>query len=186
LRGPCLTFGFSSTTRSQQTSSVVSDQPAGGADASAAASPAQDANAVATANAAAQTRLQSGNFFERLGHFYAEDWSGTLPSGPTPVRRALDAPLDSAPFPNADWGYGGSPDIGAPDGNVYPLMTALKLQNSSTKVYGWVAPSFNVSTSGSNNFPVSYDIFPNRVELNQAVIYIEKLPDTVQTTLAIT
>jgi hypothetical protein len=58
------------------------------------------------------------------------------PPGPTPVRRALDAPLDSAPFPNADWGYGGSPDIGAPDGNVYPLMTALKLQNSSTKVYG--------------------------------------------------
>ena len=61
-------------------------------------------------------------------------------------------------------------------------MTALGLQASRTKIYGWVAPSFNVSTSGKNNFPVSYDIYPNRIELNQAVIYIERLPDTVQKT----
>src|ERR1700747_1182649 len=83
-------------------------------------------------------------------------------------RRALPAPLDSPPFPNTDWGYGGSPDIGAPDGNVYPLMTALKRENARTKIYGWVAPSINFSTSGTNNFPVSYDIFPNKIELNQA------------------
>src|SRR6202034_1422791 len=61
-------------------------------------------------------------------------------------------------------------------------MTALGLQASRTKIYGWVAPSFNVSTSGKNNFPVSYDIYPDRIELNQAVIYIERLPDTVQKT----
>ena len=59
-------------------------------------------------------------------------------------------------------------------------MSALKLQNSRTKIYGWVAPSFNYSTSGKNNFPVSYDVFPNSVVLNQAVIYVERLPDTVQ------
>ena len=121
-----------------------------------------------------------GNFFERLGQFYVQDWKGTNPSGPTPARRALDAPLDSSPFPSADWGYGGSPLIGTPDGNVYPLMTALKLENSRVKVYGWVAPSVNFSTSDKNSFPVSYDIFPNRLELNQAVIYVERLPDTVQ------
>jgi hypothetical protein len=57
-----------------------------------------------------------------------------------------------------------------PDGNDYPLMTALGLEASRTKIYGWVAPSFNVSTSGKNNFPLTYDIFPNRIELNQAVI----------------
>jgi Putative beta-barrel porin-2, OmpL-like. bbp2 len=123
-----------------------------------------------------------GNFFERLGQFYKEDWEGKLPSSPAPARRALDAPLDSSPFPSSDWGYGGSPAIGVPDGNVYPLMTALKLENSRTKVYGWVAPSFNVSTSSNNNFPLSYDIFPDRVELNQAVIYIERLENTVQKT----
>jgi hypothetical protein len=49
-------------------------------------------------------------------------------------------------------------------------MTALGLEASRTKIYGWVAPSFNVSTSGKNNFPLTYDIFPNRIELNQAVI----------------
>ena len=61
-------------------------------------------------------------------------------------------------------------------------MTALGLEASRTKIYGWVAPSFNVSTSGKNNFPLTYDIFPNRIELNQAVLYVERLPDTVQKT----
>ncbi len=124
----------------------------------------------------------SGDFFERLGQFYRQDWAGTNPTTPSPAKRGLPAPLDSPPFPNADWGYGGSPDIGAPDGNVYPLMSALKLNQSRTKVYGWIAPSINFSTSGHNNFPVSYDIFPNKIELNQAVIYLERLPNTVQNT----
>lgn len=61
-------------------------------------------------------------------------------------------------------------------------MSALKLESSRTKIYGWVAASFNFSTSDQNNFPLSYDIFPNKIELNQAVAYIERLPDTVQNT----
>jgi Putative beta-barrel porin-2, OmpL-like. bbp2 len=122
------------------------------------------------------------NVFKRLGKFYAADWTGKLRGSPTPERRALDAPLESPPFPSSDWGYGGSPPIGVPDGNVYPLMTALKMENRRTKVYGWVAGSVNASTSSKNNFPVSYDIFPNRVEMNQAVVYIERLPNTVQKT----
>ena len=61
-------------------------------------------------------------------------------------------------------------------------MSALNLENSRTKVYGWLAGSFNFSTSAQNNFPVSYDIFPNKIELNQAVVYIERLADTVQNT----
>jgi len=138
-----------------------------------------DPSGTADGKASAGTSEQGG-FFERLGSFYFHDWSGTLPSTPQHIRRAMDSPLESSPFPNPDWGYGGSPDVGAPDGNVYPLMNALKLQDSRTKIYGWVAPSFNLSTSDKNNFPVSYDIFPNRIELNQAVIYVERLPDTVQ------
>ena len=169
-----LVLGFSPQARSQQLSD--SDPATTAPATTASATPAADDSA-----AQEQERLQSGNFFQRLGHFYVDDWTGKLPSGPAPARRALDAPLDSAPFPNTDWGYGGSPDIGAPDGNTYPLMNALKLENSRTKVYGWVAPSFNVSTSNNNNFPLSYDIFPDRIELNQAVIYVERLPDTVQT-----
>ena len=121
-----------------------------------------------------------GNFFERLMQFYHQDWAGTNPAGTLPAKRGLPAPLDSPPFPFSDWGYGGSPDIGAPDGNTYPLMSALGLEGSRTKIYGWVATSINFSTSNKNNFPVSYDIFPNTIGVNQAVIYVERLPDTVQ------
>ena len=142
---------------------------------------AQDAPAASTqTEAATPTPIEGSNVFTRLGHFYADDWKGTLPSAPTPQRRMLDAPLDSSPFPSSDWGYGGSPAIGLPDANVYPLMNALGLPNSRTKIYGWIAASGNYSTSSKNSFPVTYDIFPNRVELNQAVVYIERLPDTVQ------
>ena len=123
----------------------------------------------------------TGNFFHRLAQFYSQDWAGSNPAGPSVTKRGLPAPVDSPPFPFSDWTYGGAPNIGAPDGNTYPLMSALGLQNSRTKVYGWVAGSFNFSTSAKNNFPVSYDIFPNKIGLNQAVVYIERLPDTVQT-----
>ena len=121
-----------------------------------------------------------GNFFQRLMQFYHQDWAGTNPSIPAPAKRGLPAPLDSPPFPSSDWIYGGAPNIGGPDTNTYPLMAALNLENSRTKVYGWVATSFDFSTSGRNNFPVSYDIFPNKIQVNQAVVYIERLPDTVQ------
>src|SRR5215467_14193582 len=87
---------------------------------------------------AANAQPFTGNFFQRLGEFYLRDWKGTLPSGPAPQRRALDSPLDSPPFPSSDWGYGGTSAIGVPDGNVYPLMTALNHADSRTKVYGWV------------------------------------------------
>lgn len=46
----------------------------------------------APAAAPAQGSGLHGNFFERLGQFYKEDWTGKLPSSPTPPRRPLDAP----------------------------------------------------------------------------------------------
>ena len=147
------------------------------------ASNANAANAQSQASSSApQADLSAGNFFQRFGRYYSRDWKGTLPNAPSATRRALDQPLDSPPYPSSDWGYGGSPAIGIPDGNSYPLMTALKLQNHRTKIYGWIAPSFNGSTSAKNNFPLSYDVFPNSVVLNQAVLYVERLPDTVQNT----
>src|SRR5271170_5030713 len=88
-----------------------------------------------------------GNFFQRLVQFYQQDWAGTNPSTPLPSKRGLPAPLDSPPFPSSDWIYGGAPDLGAPDGNTYPLMSALGLNDSRTKVYGWVATSIDFSTS---------------------------------------
>jgi hypothetical protein len=122
-----------------------------------------------------------GGFLKRLIEFYRKDWKGQAQSGQEPTRRIPPAPLDSPPYPSADWNYGGAPVIGAPDTNVYPLMQALNDGQSRIKLYGWVEPSLNVSTSKHTLFPLGYNIFANRVELDQAVLYIERLPDTVQT-----
>src|ERR1017187_8959830 len=54
------------------------------------------------------------NFFSRWADFYRQDWSPTTASSPAPPRRGLPSPLDSPPFPNSDWSYGGSPVIGEP------------------------------------------------------------------------
>lgn len=54
-------------------------------------------------------------------------------------------------------------------------------EDSHVKVYGWLEGSLNFSTSHLSNLPTAYDIFPNRVELDQAVLYVERLPDSVQT-----
>jgi len=132
---------------------------------------------------------QPRGFLKRLYRAYADDWSGTAASGPNPPSRVPPSPLNSPPFPNSDWSYGGSPEIGAPDTNVPPLMQALyggtngqAWENSRVKVYGWLEPSFNLSTSHNSNLPSAYDIFPDRIELDQAVVYVERIPDSVQTT----
>lgn len=128
------------------------------------------------------------SFFKRFSQAYAKDWQGNADSGPQPPRRALPSPLPSPPFPFSGWPYGGSPEIGVPDTNVPPLMQALYAgsngeagEKSRVKVYGWVAGSLNLSTSHHSNYPAAYDIFANRIEFDQAVLYIERLPDTVQT-----
>src|SRR5580704_9691145 len=122
------------------------------------------------------------NFFARWAHFYREDWSPstTSASGPAPARRGLPSPLDSPPFPNSDWSYGGSPVIGEPDGNSYPLMSAINGAKCRTKIYGWLDPSLNFSTSTNSNAPEANDVYSNRFELNQFVLYAERLPDSVQ------
>jgi len=123
---------------------------------------------------------ETKGFFARWAEFYRRDWSGTTASSPAPARRGLPSPLDSPPFPNADWSYGGSPVIGEPDTNNYPLMTAINQARSRTKVYGWVDPTLNFSTSAHRNEPEANDVYSNRLEMNQLVLYAERLPDSVQ------
>ena len=121
-----------------------------------------------------------GGFFGKLREFYREDWHGTAPASPAPPRRGLPSPRESPPFPNSDWSYGGAPVLGEPDTNSYPLMTAWNGARSRTKVYGWIDPTVNGSTSTHSNSPEANDAYSNRFELNQAVVYVERLPDTVQ------
>jgi hypothetical protein len=111
---------------------------------------------------------------------------GAAPAPSEPVRRALPSPWDSPPFPGSE--YLG-PTIGVPISTPdYPLMHALKdsaigrwQKESRIDIYGWVNSSWNLSTSKASNLPNVYDIVPNRVELNQAVLRFERNPDTVQT-----
>jgi Putative beta-barrel porin-2, OmpL-like. bbp2 len=121
-------------------------------------------------------------FVASLADFYKQDWhpDPNAPSSTPAPRRGLPQPLDSPPFPSADWSYGGSPTLGEPDANSYPLMTAVDGNRSRTKLYGWFDTSVNGSTSTHRNSPEANDLDSNRFELNQAVLYFERLPNTVQ------
>ena len=70
--------------------------------------------------------------------------------------------------------------IGEPDGNSYPLMTAINGATSRSKIYGWIDPTLNFSTSSNSNAPEANDVYSNRFEMNQFVVYAERLPDSVQ------
>jgi hypothetical protein len=142
----------------------------------------QPDNNPAPPNAPTQSTPEKKNFFAGWADFYHQDWSPTTTtaSSPAPPRRGLPSPLDSPPFPNSDWSYGGSPVIGEPDTNSYPLMTAINQARSRTKLYGWIDPTLNFSTSSRSNAPEANDVFANRFEMNQIVLYAERLPDSVQ------
>lgn len=101
----------------------------------------------------------------------------------TTKRRAKPAPFDSI-FPSSE--YLG-PTIGVPNTDPIYLLTKLlwqalpPLKDHGIRIYGWVNPSFNSSSSNQSNIPLSYNIVPNRIELDQFVLRVERIPDTVQT-----
>ena len=59
-------------------------------------------------------------------------------------------------------------------------MFAIKHESSRAKLYGWIDSSVNGSTSVHRNSPEANDLYSNRFEIDQAVLYFERLPDTVQ------
>ena len=148
------------------------------------------------------------SFWKRLDEAYREQFGAPAYTPPTPpatnappaasTRRGKPAPFDAPPFPTGEWQIGGTPVIG--DQNLtpdFPLMEALyegplgeTIAPSNIRVYGWVDTSGNVSTSQkqgvgvngqSANYPAAYSQRPDRVELNQAVVYFERTPDENQT-----
>jgi hypothetical protein len=124
------------------------------------------------------------SFFARLAQAYRQDWNPNTQEGPAPERRGFPGPLDSPPFPSSDYSVGGTPVIGAPDTQTYPLMEAINGNRGRTKIYGWFNGGFNVSTSNRGvgaNSPAAYYYTPNTLVPDQQVLYIERLPNTVQT-----
>jgi hypothetical protein len=137
-----------------------------------------------------QKNSEQHGFFYRFAKAYSDDWKGVSDDSEEPQRRVFPAPVSSPPFPFSDWPYGGSPVIGVQDSAGGPLMTAIYggehadwWQSSRVKIYGWINGGFNVSTSDKHygNAPAAYYLQPNSVQLDQAALYVERTPDTVQT-----
>jgi len=141
------------------------------------------------------------NFFTRLYHAYVDEWGmATAPVDPNappgpPSRRPPpwpSAPVSSPPFPFADWPQGGNDYIGVSTPNAVdsPLTKAINsewLNDAHIQIYGWINPGGNVSSAktgiingAGGNAPAAYMYVPNIVQLDQAVVYVERVPDTVQ------
>jgi hypothetical protein len=137
------------------------------------------------------------DFWTRLVNYYAlEIGHDAAPPDPTapPGRRPgwTPAPQTQPPYPFTEWPYGGATSLGVtrPNSVDSPLMTALSntyvgkaLNQAHIQIYGWVNFGGNVSTNNvkpGGNWPAAYMYTPNTAQLDQAVIYIERLPDTVQ------
>lgn len=104
-----------------------------------------------------------------------------------PKRRALPAPFESPPFPSAE--YQGYPLVGVPpDDTEYPLMKSIYdtswgdwFKCNRIRIYGWFNGSGNLSNCKDSNMPDSYWFVPNRFELDQFVLRLERQVDSVQT-----
>jgi hypothetical protein len=104
----------------------------------------------------------------------------------TSPRRVPPSPWDSPPFPVSE--YQGYPLIGVPPNpNTDPLQEALYLgpygdaiKDSRVEVHGWVTAGGNWSNSHRSNLPSAYWIVPNSLEVDQAVIKLEREVDWAQ------
>jgi hypothetical protein len=136
------------------------------------------------------------NFFWILFNAYADEWNRLPPDDPnapaTRSPRIAEAPQTSPPYPFVDWPTGATQIIGGttPNSVDSPLTKALvggtpfgkALEDAHVQIYGWVNVGANATTAhGFNgNAPVAYANTPGTVELDQAVVYFERLPDEVQ------
>jgi hypothetical protein len=135
--------------------------------------------------------------FTRFVNYYKLEWGhDTAPADPKapPSRRDYwpGTPETTPPMPFTEWPQGGVTTIGVtrPASVDSPLMNAIAhtgvgdwMADNHIQVYGWVNVGGNVSnntTKPGGNFPAAYMYTPNTVTLDQAVIYVERLPDTVQ------
>ena len=133
----------------------------------------------------------------RFYNYYRLEWGEpgppTDPNAPASRRAGwVDAPVTTPPMPFTEWPYGGTTNLGVNrTGSVdSPLMAAISntsagqwLNANGMQIYGWLDPGINLSSNTvrpGGNAPISYIYTPNTVQLDQAVLYFERTPDTVQ------
>ena len=136
------------------------------------------------------------DFFTRLVNYYRLEWGhDAAPLDPKAPLARRDywptTPESTPPMPFGEWPYGGATYIGVtrPSSIDSPLMAALgntavgqAMNDNHIQVYGWVnaGGNFSNATVRGGNAPAAYDYNANTVQLDQAVLYVERLPDTVQ------
>lgn len=136
------------------------------------------------------------DFASRFVNYYRLEWGhDAAPADPHAPAARRDGwpgtPQSIPPYPFTEWPYGGATSFGVtrPSSVDSPLMVALGntaagqvLNDSHIQIYGWINAGGNLSsnTVRGGNAPAAYDYNPNTVQLDQAVLYIERLPDTVQ------
>ena len=174
--------------------SAYADPDTAAADLGGAATPAATPAPAATVKDADLGTSVIGRFFA----YQAAEWGKatspleTDPNAP-PSRRAdwAPAPETSPPYPFTEYSYGGTTLLGVNRANSVdsPLMVAIAdtslgkaMAASHIQAYGWVDIGANLSTSSvrQGNQPAAYAFAPNTVTLDQAVLYVERTPDTVQ------
>jgi len=178
-------------------SGAASDQAAAGAAAPASQPPTQPSGPPPSPAGKAPPKL-SENVFERFIQYQAweigQPGPPTDPSAPSSRRDAPfpPQPQTTPPMSFTEWPYGATTVLGAnrPDSVDSPLMVAIAdtdlgkwMTQAHLQFYGWVEAGGNISSSTvkGGNAPGGYDYNPNTAQLDQAVVYFERTPDTVQT-----
>ena len=156
-----------------------------------------DAAAPAAASASAPPPQLGENIVERFVKYNAwelgQPGPPADPSAPSSRRPAPFPPAAATtpPIPFTEWPYGATTVIGAnrPNSVDSPLMVAIAntglgkwMNKEHLQFYGWIDVGGNISSSTvkGGNSPAGYDYNPNTVQLDQAVVYLERTPDTVQ------
>ncbi len=155
------------------------------------------ANAATAPTAAGAGDGYGTGFFQRLFNYEVAEFGRTsspISDPNAPAGRRSDyppQPVNQPPYPFTEWPYGGATLLGAsrPNSVDSPLMVALApttlgklMQDAHIQTYGWVEVGANLSTSHvqGGNAPAGYDYNPNTIQMDQTVLYVERVPDTVQ------
>ncbi|MGP0092975.1 MAG: outer membrane beta-barrel protein [Xanthobacteraceae bacterium] len=138
------------------------------------------------------------DIWSRLVNYYKLEWGQAGPPADPkapPGRRSYwpGTPQTTPPMPFTEWPHGATEPIGVtrPSSADSPLMVSLAktdvgafLNDHNLQVYGWINGGFNISTNTPGRFggnaPAAYMFTPDTLTLDQAVLYFERVPDTVQ------
>jgi hypothetical protein len=149
------------------------------------------APAVPATPVAKPANVVPAGFWKRFIKAYADDWHPGPDNGEAPKFRGNTPPVDNPPYPFTIWPIGGTVNIGYNNATAYPLTVALQTgtngdwwKKANIQVYGWLDLGMNISTSSARpygNLPAAYSEVPNTFQVDQATLYFERTPDTVQT-----